>query len=77
MLATENCKTVATALNNIADLNIAGAIDKDQWEKVVMDYFLHTGSVNWSDFTQRAKQAVQTKRKRHRISYLKGFQSAL
>ncbi|XP_071211410.1 uncharacterized protein [Salvelinus alpinus] len=31
---------------------------------------LHTVSVNQSDLTQRAKQAVQTKRKRHRTSYL-------
>ena len=23
-----------------------------------MDYFLHTDSVNWNDFKQRAKQAV-------------------
>jgi hypothetical protein len=36
----ENCKSVATALNNIAALSLAGTIDKDQWEKVVMDYFL-------------------------------------
>ena len=36
----ENCKYVATALNNIAALNLSGAIDKGQWEKVVMDYFL-------------------------------------
>ena len=41
----EDCKSFATALNNIAALNLAGAIDKDQWEKVVMDYFLHTVSV--------------------------------
>jgi hypothetical protein len=34
---------------NIAALNLAGAIDKDQWENVVMDYFLHTVS----DLTQR------------------------
>ena len=36
----ENCKYVATALNNISALNLSGAIDKVQWEKVVMDYFL-------------------------------------
>ena len=47
MLAMENCKSVAIALNIIAALNLAGAIDKDQWETVVMDYFLHT--VNRSD----------------------------
>ena len=30
----ENSKYVATALNNIAALNLSGAIDKGQWEKV-------------------------------------------
>ncbi|XP_064862496.1 uncharacterized protein LOC135563592 [Oncorhynchus nerka] len=40
MLAMENSKYVATALNNIAALNLSGTIDKGQWEKVVMDYFL-------------------------------------
>ena len=35
----KNCKSVATALNN-AGLNLIGAIDKVQREKVVMDYFL-------------------------------------
>jgi hypothetical protein len=34
-------------------MNLAGAIDKDQWEKAVMDSFLHTVSVNQSDLTQR------------------------
>ena len=29
----ENFKSVATAHNNIAALNLAGAIDKDQWGK--------------------------------------------
>ena len=47
----ENWKRVATALNNIVALNIAGSISKDQWEKVVMDYYLHMVSVNWSDLT--------------------------
>ena len=36
----ENCKYVTTALNNIAALNVSGAINKGQWEKVVMDSFL-------------------------------------
>ena len=40
MLAMENSKYVATALNNIAAQNLSGALDKGQWEKVVMDYFL-------------------------------------
>jgi hypothetical protein len=29
-LAMENCKCVATALNNIAAMNLSGAIDKGQ-----------------------------------------------
>jgi hypothetical protein len=37
-----NYKSVATALNTIAALNVTGPIDKDHWEKVVMNYFLHT-----------------------------------
>jgi hypothetical protein len=57
-LAMKNCKSVATALNNIAALNLTGAIDKDQWGKVVIGYFLHTVSVNLSDFTHWANQAV-------------------
>jgi hypothetical protein len=36
----ENCKYVATALHNIAALNLSVAMDKGQREKVVMDYFL-------------------------------------
>ena len=36
----ENLKSVSNALNNIAALNVAGPIDKDQWGKVVMNYFL-------------------------------------
>jgi hypothetical protein len=40
MLAMENCKYVATALNNIAAMNLSGAIDEGQWGKVVVDYFL-------------------------------------
>jgi hypothetical protein len=53
----ENCESVTTALNNIAAPNL-GALNKDHWEKVVMDYFLHMVSVNRSDLTQRANQAV-------------------
>jgi hypothetical protein len=73
----ENCKCVATALNNIAAMNLSGAIDKGQWEKVVMDYFQEDDfcgiahgqcEPEWLD--KRAKQAVQTKRKLHRTSYL-------
>ena len=80
----ENCKCVATALNNIAALNWSGAIDKGQREKVVMDYFQEydrtilalsdyenvSDDVNQSDLTERANQDVQTKWKRHRTSYL-------
>ena len=33
----ENCKYVATALNNIAALNLSGAIDKGECK---LDYFL-------------------------------------
>jgi hypothetical protein len=29
----DNCKSVATAINNIAAQHLAGAIDKDQWGK--------------------------------------------
>jgi hypothetical protein len=39
-LATENCTCVTTTLNNISALNLSGAINKGQWGKVVMDYFL-------------------------------------
>jgi hypothetical protein len=39
MLAMENCKCVATALNNIAALNLSAAIDNGLWEKVVMYYY--------------------------------------
>jgi hypothetical protein len=39
-LAMVNCKYVASALHNIAALNLSGAVGKGLWEKVVMDYFL-------------------------------------
>jgi ribonuclease HIII len=55
-----NYKSVATALNNIAILNLAGSIDNHQCEIVVMDYFIHMVSVNQRYLTQRAKQAVAT-----------------
>jgi hypothetical protein len=32
----ENCKYVATTLDSIAALNLSGAINKSQWEKVVI-----------------------------------------
>lgn len=39
-IAIDKCKSVAIALNNNTSLNLTGAIDKVQWEKVVSDYFL-------------------------------------
>jgi hypothetical protein len=33
MLAMENCKFVANAVNNIAALHLSGTIDKGQWGK--------------------------------------------
>jgi hypothetical protein len=55
----ENCKCVATALNNIAALNLAGAIDKYLVGKGC-DRLLSAHGVNQSDLIKWAKQAVAT-----------------
>ena len=55
----ENCKSVDTALNNIAVLNLAGAIDKGQWETVLKDYFLHTSAWTGQNKLQTKTEMTQ------------------
>lgn len=70
------CKSVASALNNIAAQNLAGAIDKGQWDnnKLWWTTFLHKVSVNQSDLTQqRTKQAVASYKPKEKTRCRKAF----
>jgi phosphatidate phosphatase PAH1 len=54
MLVIENYKSVATFLNNINALNLAGAIDRSVGQRCDGLLSAHaTASVNWSVLTQR------------------------
>jgi hypothetical protein len=67
----ENCKSVATGLNNIAAKIYQALLTKISGEKVVMDYFLNMVSVNRSDLTQCGSNKLYKQNRVKRCSSLK------